>query len=89
MTLSFGANVIVDSQYTPAHVICDAAEGRDDETDDTRTMRKLPCTDTREGMAISSSPAVRIPIFPYYRLCGGGAVLVSDLRITREQRVDL
>jgi hypothetical protein len=84
-----GANVIVDSQYTPAHVICDAAERRDDETDDTRTMRKVPCIDTRDEMATSCSLAVRIVMFPYYRLCGGWAVLVSDLRVTREQRVDL
>jgi hypothetical protein len=89
MSPVLGANVIVDSRYRTVHVICDAAEGRDDETDDTRTMRKVPCIDARDGMAISCSPAVRIPMFPYYRLCKGGAVLVSDLRVTREQRVDL
>lgn len=47
---------MVDSQCTP----CDAAEGRDDETGDTRTMRELPCSDTRDEMAILCSPAVRV-----------------------------
>lgn len=46
---------MVDSQCTPVHVICDAAEGRDDETGDTRTMREVPCSDTRDGMAILCS----------------------------------